>query len=288
MNNLKDYFYFTSSERKGIFVLVLIIIGLIVFRFIYKPFNNFKPDYTDFEKQIKSFEAALKEKNNPPKNQSTLFLFNPNHTKDHQWEQLGLKPNTIKTIKNYLQKVDTFSIKSDLLKVYGIDSIWFKKVYNYIDLPDSIQKHSINFSLTNSKKPPETKSINLNKATPEELQKLKGIGKVLSQRIVKYRDVLGGFYTIQQLKEVYGLNESTFHLIKNDIFVQPNEIQKLNLNKENISKLKQHPYISFGLAKAIINYRTKAGAYKNLEDLKKLHLMNDSIYNKMLPYIEIK
>ena len=129
--------------------------------------------------------------------------------------------------------------------------------------------------------------IEVNQATANDLVKLKGIGAVLSDRIIKYRTKLGGFYKLEQITEVYGISDSLYLSIKKNLKIKPTKVIKLDINLENLENLKNHPYISDKLAYQIINYREKVKSFESVEEIKKLYVMNDSIYNKLYPYLMI-
>ncbi len=129
--------------------------------------------------------------------------------------------------------------------------------------------------------------IEINQASINDFKKLKGIGEVLSERIIKYRTKLGGFNSTLQIKEVYGITDSLYLSIKKNLKVNNSKIQKLNINQENLENFKSHPYISDKLAYQIINYREKVKPFETIEEIKKLYVMNDSIYNKLYPYLTI-
>ncbi|HUH75222.1 MAG TPA: helix-hairpin-helix domain-containing protein [Chitinophagales bacterium] len=130
-------------------------------------------------------------------------------------------------------------------------------------------------------------TIDINQAEANDFAKLKGIGPVLSERILKYRSKLGGFSKAEQVKEVYGISDSLYLSIKKNLKVNPSKIQKLDINNENFENLKSHPYISEKLANQMINYREKIKPFESVEEMKKLYVMTDSIYNKLYPYLTI-
>lgn len=132
-----------------------------------------------------------------------------------------------------------------------------------------------------------TWTVDINQADAESFKKLYGIGDVLSKRIVAYRDKLGGFHSIDQLKEVYGIQDSTFQIIRKKIVLKKVHLTKININTSEIETLEKHPYISSTLAKQIYNYRIKVKTFESVEEIKKMYSMNDSIYNKLHPYLTI-
>lgn len=131
------------------------------------------------------------------------------------------------------------------------------------------------------------RALDINKATAADFEKLRGIGPVLATRIVKFRGVLGGFASVAQLREVYGLPDSTYRAISSALRVQAGQVQQLNINTGSYKDFKAHPYLR-PFAKDIESYRGKNGNYKQVADLKNITGITDSIYRKMAPYIAIE
>ena len=144
-------------------------------------------------------------------------------------------------------------------------------------------------SRSNSTKTSAREIINLkiNSATVRELQKIRGIGPKLSNRIVKYRDLIGGFHSFDQLNEVYGLEpEVITELIR--VSSISKETVKININEtDSINTLTRHPYINYNLAKSIINYRKVHGNFESLESVKEIKILNDSLFQKIAPYLSL-
>ncbi|MFY0601176.1 MAG: helix-hairpin-helix domain-containing protein [Cyclobacteriaceae bacterium] len=136
-------------------------------------------------------------------------------------------------------------------------------------------------------KPPvysESSRLDINKSSAEDLQNIRGIGPVLSKRIIKYRNLLGGFSDIDQFKEIYGLKPEVVDLLSKVSFVSDSVI-RIDINTDSLKSLASHPYINYGLARSLINYKKVHGSYRKPEDLLNLKLMTDSIYQKLYPYI---
>ena len=132
-------------------------------------------------------------------------------------------------------------------------------------------------------------TIEVNSATAEEYEKLYGIGKVFAERIVTFRDKLGGFYSINQIKHVYGIEDSTFQKFKKNLTIKPAKIQKLNINTATFEELTANPYFFSTVAKQIIGYRTKVKPFASVDDIKNLYFVKDhpEQYDKMLPYVAV-
>ena len=143
-------------------------------------------------------------------------------------------------------------------------------------------------SLENKSEPKEKKPISLrdlNAATIQELQVVRGIGPSFSKRIVKFRDLLGGFHSEEQLKEVYGLPEETVDELAKHFVVQ-SQPKAISINSDSAKVLAAHPYISYDLAWIIINYRKQNGDIRSSEDLRKIKALDEETFIKLKPYLD--
>jgi competence protein ComEA len=127
--------------------------------------------------------------------------------------------------------------------------------------------------------------INLNTTDSETLVKLPKIGPFLAGKIIDYRNKLGGFHSLSQLQEIWGFKEDYLYDLEGKIWVDPKHVLKIPINTVGFDHLKTHPYFKFTLSRAIINYRTQHGTYKNSDDLKPIKIMNDSILHLIRPYL---
>jgi competence ComEA-like helix-hairpin-helix protein len=132
-------------------------------------------------------------------------------------------------------------------------------------------------------------TIEVNSATQQDFEKLYGIGKVYAERIITFRDKLGGFYSINQLKDVFGIEDSTFQKFKKNLTIKPVKPKKININTATYDELITNPYFFSTVAKQIVGYRNKIKQYSSIEDVKNLYFVKDhpEHYDKMLPYIAI-
>jgi len=130
--------------------------------------------------------------------------------------------------------------------------------------------------------------ININLADSLEFSKLKGIGKVFSSRIVRYRHWLGGFYTETQLLEVYGIDSVLFKQISPYLSISIKDVKTININTCSQKDLSTHPYISYKIAKSILKYREHHGFYKSINDLKHIPLIDEELFRKIAFYLELE
>ena len=129
--------------------------------------------------------------------------------------------------------------------------------------------------------------IEVNSASQEDYERLYGIGKVYAERILTFRNKLGGFYSINQIKDVFGIEDSTFQKFKKNLTIKPVKAKKIDINTATFEELTANPYFFSTVAKQIIGYRSKVKPFENIEDVKNLYFVKDhpEHYDKMLPYI---
>ena len=130
--------------------------------------------------------------------------------------------------------------------------------------------------------------LDLNASDTLDLQEVRGVGKVRARIIYKYGQKLGGYISVEQLKEVYSIDSATFEQIKPHFYAGKTEIKKININSDDPKYLARHPYIDFALAKALIRFRKKYEKnFNSIEEIKQIHLMDEETYNKLRPYIKL-
>lgn len=317
----KNFFYFNKAQRIGILVLLgLILLSIAATVLIPVVFDKSKQQTTDtkFLKEAAEFRASLIEKERKhrserefqpfvyrnnysfPKRKEEkyeLFAFNPNTADSATFVRLGLKPYIAKNILRYRAKGGKFRTPEAFEKVYGISSAKFEELKPYIQIPQETQ--TVQANREEPEKPQEQKTnyiqkrddiiIELNEADTASLQQIRGIGRAYARRIVSYRNVLGGYYSVEQVREVYGMRAETFEQFKHSLTADGNLIEKINVNTASIEKLKKHPYIkTFQKAKAIYEYRRKKVKLTHIDELRVLDELNEEEINRLTPYLEFK
>ncbi|MBO6117952.1 MAG: helix-hairpin-helix domain-containing protein [Bacteroidales bacterium] len=130
--------------------------------------------------------------------------------------------------------------------------------------------------------------LDLNLCDTLDLQMISGIGRVYSRRIYNYGKKLGGYVSVEQLKEVYGMSDSLYRNIVKHLSVGQYNVRKININSADIKEIAAHPYIDWYLAKEIIIYRNTNGAYTDADQLRYIHIMDEDTFNKIKPYVTVR
>jgi DNA uptake protein ComE-like DNA-binding protein len=167
-------------------------------------------------------------------------------------------------------------------------------VTNSIDtiITDTITKEEIARPYKKFKPPRPVKKriepFDINSADTSAFIELPGIGSKLAARIVLFREKLGGFYNVQQLREVYGVQDSVYRKIAPYLICTPGNVKKIDINNAEKETLKVHPYIRWQMANALVAYRDQHGAFHSEKDLLKLENIDGDALKKMIPYISFK
>ena len=129
--------------------------------------------------------------------------------------------------------------------------------------------------------------IDINRADSADLLPLPGIGPVFAGRIIKYRNLLGGFANVEQLEEVYGMSIETLDLIKDGVVIDTSAIHKIQLNSATFRELLRHPYLEYEDVKAIVNYRDFKDTIQSFKELQSNYILSDSLLRQVLPYLDL-
>jgi competence protein ComEA len=243
-NIVVDYFSFTRRDRIAIITLILIISGVFFLPKALSHFNRSKHIQADTawiaaikrmeQKEDESHSRKYDEDNStgyqydrptekyPGKSKGELFYFDPNTISTEGWQRLGLRDKTIHTIRNYLDKGGHFKKPEDLQRIYGLFPNEFERIAPYIKIETTDETNSSKIftgkSLTEDTPAKKYTSryavIDINSSDTTAFISLPGIGSKLAARIINFREKLGGFYSVTQVGETFGLPDSTFQKIK--------------------------------------------------------------------------
>jgi len=297
-NLYKSYFSLSKGERVGMFVLIGLILLLTVPPFFVIKTSKETTNFDSFDSLVNQLNQNSKEtiveqrgKNQSNKSQSIRFEFNPNTIEEAGLIELGFTSYLAKRIANFRSKGGSFKNADDLYKIYGIDSGLVTELKPFISIPSVNNEENKPFEKSAYNNKGQKKSeipTDINIADTIELKKIYGIGSKLANRIVVYREKLGGFYSYSQLNEVWGLNPSLIELLQKKFVVNRETIKKININTVEQKTLEQHPYIGFKTAKNIMAYKKQHGKFNTIEDLRKIISLKDSVIIRLNNYLIVE
>jgi competence protein ComEA len=288
----RAFFGVSTREANGLLVLLPFLLFSVFVIPAYHQWQSTQPiDFSENQRKLDSLLAHWPEQKDSlvTLKKTIRFAFDPNTASLAQFDSLGFPDYLSQRIHNYRSKNGKFRIKTDLLKMYGMDTTFYTQLEPYILLPDQLvasnPKKELSKVVILETKP---RLIDINLADSTQLTKIYGIGSKLSTRIVNYRNKLGGFVSMSQLKEVYGLDTTVINRLEKEYFVDTDfQPRKIILNQATEKELSSHPYIKYPLAKAIATYRFQHGNFTTLEEVKKIALVDEAFYTKILPYLSL-
>jgi competence ComEA-like helix-hairpin-helix protein len=281
----KSPFHYTNKERRVLLLIVFFaFLGIVIPRYIAYQNSGFSYKITPQQEAVfqtlvqkqkeKKYEehSFQKYRKNSPKNQTQAVLikhkFNPDTLSVNSWQQLGFSPKQTQVILNFKRYNKGIHSLSDLEKIVVVDRAKIEQWKPYLVFL-----------------PRKTILLDINTAGISDWEELKGIGGVLAQRIVNYREKLGGFSNKQQLKEVYGLPFDTYKAIVGKLIYATKNTQNIKVNVLNTAELSAHPYIDFGQAKVIVAFREQHGNFRNLADFAQIKIFSEEDLLKLSPYL---
>ena len=190
---------------------------------------------------------------------------------------------------NHWPDVDFTEFEKEIEVFYDVRNKWIDSLKQVEkEKPVYYEKKSIN-SLQRKRvyKPKKQIHIELNAADSADLLPLKGIGPVFASRIIKYRNLLGGYYSCDQLLEVYGMDSDRFMPLISFISIDTNLIQRKNINKSTFKELLRHPYLDYDNVKAIMKYKGQSGEFNSMEEIRDSGLFSDSLWLKLRCYLTL-
>jgi DNA uptake protein ComE-like DNA-binding protein len=275
------WYYYTKSQRRGfvaLFVIILIVQVILLFasKLTYQTKDysqNFDADYLEKKKYIDSLYLAANER------KDTIYPFNPNYITDYRGQMLEMTIEEIDRLHRFRKENKFVNSVREFQAITQVSDEWIAKYSPFFQFPDWVtqkesNKQAYSNHKSNWKKSEQQEQIvkqDINQATSEDLQKVRGIGPVFSERIIKDRNKYGGYVSTQQLYFVYGLEEEVLDELKKyfEVGTLP-AIKKINVNEASINELKEVPYLNYYIAREIVKYRSMNGDFTNKNDLKEI------------------
>lgn len=296
-----DFFYYTRSERRVICLLLFLFLllgGIGIFLF----WKNGQAEMSvchemsidSFLQQVQNYEEKRIYQSKPsyqkePVATVILHPFDPNVADSLLLRSLGIPGYVVRNILRYRAKGGVFRTEESFARVYGLEPELFRQLQPYLLLPqpDIIRKSVYNSFLKDTLLPvklPEGSVVELNTADTIVLKQVPGIGSGRARMIVAYRQKLGGFVRTEQLNELSHWPDSLNRWFRCDTSV----VERISVNRAGLDRLRNHPYMDFYKAKAILEYRRKRGKIKGLSQLALFQEFTEKDLERLSPYLSFE
>lgn len=319
MKNKPIIFLLTPQQWLGLLILVLLAGVAFFFLHRFQPVVETTVQVSDSTVTRFSAHQAYQDnlrkaqwKKQYPRDTIALHLqpFDPNIADSATLVHLGLKKWQVSNMLKYRAKNGRYRNPEDLKRLYGMTDSMYHALLPYIRIDtvavlqfrDSLrrsQQEALNRDTMSRDTMPRYIShkrdtvLNLRTADTTSLQMIRGIGTYRAKQIVRYREQLGGFVSVEQLREVKALqplfadslsaDSLLSHFVLDTVFVEP-----LRVNSMHLERLQRHPYLSFEQAKAIYELRRRKIRLKSIEQLRVLDCLTEADLLRLQPYLHFE
>jgi DNA uptake protein ComE-like DNA-binding protein len=272
LSSITPYFKFSKSQRSGIFALFAVI---VVFQFLYFFVDfNLKPNKGNIKQQWVALPVVKDARGTYEKKSSYVMRpFNPNFITDFKGYKLGMTVEEIDRLLAYRKTNRFVNSAEEFQKVTRVSDSLLRVMSPYFKFPDWVTKRKTSpfFGKETFAKKKSKLVLDINMATAEDLKKVYGIGDGLSERILKEKEKFGGFVSMEQLQDVWGLSPEVIQKLNEDFRVSSlPSVKKFNVNTMGVKELMQFPYFRYPVAKAIVTFRSMNNGISGIEDLSKI------------------
>ena len=288
----------TAEQWLGVVVLVVLVVGTLM---VVKRFQPPKEDETVWvNDSTKSQFADYQEKQDSVrkaqwrKQRDTIAIrmevFDPNTADSSTLVHLGFKPWQARNMVKYRAAGGKYRKPEDLKKLYGMTDSMFQALTPYIYIAreevDSVAVDSLRKdSLPRWEEENKDTILNLRTADTVELKMIHGIGSYRARQIVRYREQLGGFVSVEQVLEAKGMENVDADSLLAHFWIDSVKIETMNVNSVGVQRLSRHPYLRFEQAQAIYELRRKKIRLDSIQQLQQIECISAETLEKIAPYL---
>ena len=300
----KDFFYYSKAERYAIIVLLFLIgLNIILYYSFSSPYEHtISEKMLEAENQLFRDADSIEYHRHDDVNHTyrpyaslpmALSNFNPNTVDSLSLIHMGFPVRVVKNLLKYRRAGGTFRKVEDLAKIYGLTEKQFQSVAPYVQLPAERRQEKIvlrndSSAMRKSEIPAFERiekfedgiQVDLGMVDTTDLKRIPGIGSGIARQIVQYRQRLGGFHAINQLKEIPYVTDEMLHWFK----IGEVKLEKIDINKAGLERLRNHPYMNFYKAKVILEHRRKRGKITNISQLSLYDEFSAEDLERLSPY----
>ena len=255
LHSLVEYLSCNKAERRGIFSLVVILHLVLVFNLALPWLAGRWKSQMDEDERIKLQRFIESVRDADPAGRSDAsygrsvipFPFNPNTVNHDELKSMGLEDKLISRWIHYREKGGKFRSSADVMRLYGMSRENFERLEPYMTFQEEVHPN-VRQAIKPVAKPVR---IEINQADSMQLLSIPGIGPVFASRIIRYRDLLGGFLSTGQLIEVFGMDSIRMNKLLPSLYVDPAPVKKLSLSGSDFRLLARHPYVGYEKVKKI-------------------------------------
>jgi competence ComEA-like helix-hairpin-helix protein len=283
--------YVSKRNRRGVVALVVFSVIIIFLPRIAQLFNS--DVVLDISTEdVQSFEKSKKNFQNKKRNYYTKYekkkrfsapprKFNPNEYSSEDWMNLGLSEKQVAVLLKFTK--NGIRSNEDLKRIFVISNELYALIKDSTYYPEQ-PKTEYTPKVIEEKK---VQKLEINTASVEDLENLKGIGPFFAKQIIKYRDKLGGFASKEQILEVWKMTIETYDKLIPQIEIDKSKIRKLKINEVTPEELKNHPYLNWSQVNSIVKMRMQRTKFNAIDEIQESKLIDAETFEKLIPYLSL-
>jgi competence ComEA-like helix-hairpin-helix protein len=283
--------YVSKRNRRGVVALIILSVIVIFLPRFAQLFNSdvvldiSTEDVQAFEKSKKNFQNKKRNYYNKYEKKKRFSApprkFNPNEYSAEDWINLGLSEKQVAVLLKFTK--NGIRSNEDLKRIFVISDELYALIKDSTYYPER-PKTEYTPKVIEEKK---VQKLEINTASIEDLENLKGIGPFFAKQIIKYRDRLGGFATKEQILEVWKMTIETYDKLIPQIEIDKSKIRKLKINDVTPEELKNHPYLNWSQVNSIIKMRMQRIKFNAIDEIQESKLIDAETFEKLIPYLSL-
>ena len=297
-NPFKEFLYFSKGDRRAIVALGCIAVFAVGVLMVVDAWKEKEGNVKTGEK------VAVDVEEKEERGEVVMRMFDPNTVDSLTLIGFGVKPWKVKNFLHYRAAGKVFRSAEDLGDTYGWTAEDVERVREYVRVGKEYENGKRLFGGTEKLQPKREEreewkrkeektehasnkfhtltKVDVNTADTALLRHVPGIGGKISEAIVTYRKKLGGFYSVEQLRELKIVSPELLEWF--EVSSSP-DIQRLNINKASFQALNSHPYISYEQTKALLQYIRLYGKVKDEQALVETGIFTKEEVERLKPYL---
>lgn len=283
--------YVSKRNRRGVVALIAVAV-IIVFLPRFAQLFNSDVELDVSTEDVKAFEKAKKNFQNKKRNYYNKYekkkrfsappnKFNPNEYSVEDWMNLGLSEKQVAVLLKFTK--NGIRSNEDLKRIFVISDELYALIKDSTYYPER-PKTEFTPKVVEEKK---VQKLEINTASVEDLENLKGIGPFFAKQIIKYRDRLGGFAYKEQILEVWKMTIETYDKLIPQIEIDKSKIRKLKINEVTPEELKNHPYLNWSQVNSIVKMRMQRTKFNAIDEIQESKLIDAETFEKLIPYLSL-
>ena len=289
--------FLSRSEKRGLLLLLFLLLcvcgGMLYVGMSERVGTSVQLSPEDIE-ELEEFAAATKERKKLQEEVLTApvkaFPFNPNSADSMTLLRVGLKSWQVKNLMAYRRAGGRWKDADDFKRLYGLTEEEYQRLRPYVQIPPAVKEvyftehdraRQDSLHHLRPEKFTQLTVLDLNTVDTLTLRKIPGIGVGYSRSIVSYRERLGGFVSVAQLKDIEGLPARIEEWFSVEEQVA---VRTISINKSDFKTLVRHPYLSYEQVKVITTHIRKYGPLRSWKALQLYPEFTPQDFERLTPY----